>query len=158
MAARGRTNTVRHTCCPVHRLDLFVLCKRSIEPRIVRVRRSWKGRAFWPRSIEDGRSVFASLPGRFLVIGSVGFIVSLEFVQVRHQFRFTCQSSEVEVQHFKRTFGWLASSPEIDQKARNDRAVGLDLDSVLIVAEQVIAAQELFEEPPSGVTSILVGM
>ena len=37
--------------------------------------------------------------------------------------------------HLLRSFRWLAAGPERDQETGDDRAVGLDRDSVLVVAE-----------------------
>ena len=48
-------------------------------------------------------------------------------------------------QHFVRALRRLASRPERDQQTGDDCAVGLDLDSVLVVAEQVAAAQQMLE-------------
>ena len=59
---------------------------------------------------------------------------------------FTRQAHEVVADHLEGSLGRLASGPQVDQKARDDRAVTLDHDSVLRVADQMRAAKELFEK------------
>ena len=44
-----------------------------------------------------------------------------------------------------RPFRGLAAGPQGDHQAGDDRAVGLNLDAVLVVAQQVAATQEVFE-------------
>ena len=51
----------------------------------------------------------------------------------------------VEAEHLVCAFRGLAAGPEGDDQAGDDRAVGLNLDAVLVVAQQVAAAQEMFE-------------
>ena len=74
---------------------------------------------------------------------------------------FACQAREVVADHLERPLGRFASGPKIDQEASDDRAVALNFNAVLVVADQMGAAQELFEETEkyfeSGVTSIRVG-
>ena len=47
--------------------------------------------------------------------------------------------------HFWRAFRRLAARPERDQQTGDDRAVGLNLDPILVVAEQVTAAEQMLE-------------
>ena len=47
--------------------------------------------------------------------------------------------------HFLCAFRRLAARPERDQQAGDDRAVGLNLDPVPVVAEQVAAAEQMLE-------------
>ncbi len=51
----------------------------------------------------------------------------------------------VEAQHLVRAFGRFAAGPEGQHQASDDRAVGLNRDAVLIVAQQVAAAQQVLE-------------
>ena len=87
------------------------------------------------------------LPVKSLPISrSSPFVLSLEFCQVVHQFRFAGEAAEVEAEHFKCSLGRLASSPEVDEQARNHRTIALNGDAVGVVADQVRAAKELLEE------------
>ena len=54
-------------------------------------------------------------------------------------------AQHVEAEHLVRALGWFAARPEGDHQAGDDRAVGLDFDAVLVVAQQVAAAQQVFE-------------
>ena len=49
-------------------------------------------------------------------------------------------------EHLVRAKRRLAARPETDQHAGNNRAIRLDLDAVLAVAEQVPATQQVFEK------------
>ena len=49
-------------------------------------------------------------------------------------------------EHLLRSQGRLFAGPQTDQHARNDRAVGLDLDALSRSAEQMPAAENLLEE------------
>ena len=51
----------------------------------------------------------------------------------------------VEAQHLVRALGRFAAGPEGQHQARDDRAVGLNLDAVLVVAQQVAATQQMLE-------------
>ena len=51
----------------------------------------------------------------------------------------------VEAEHFVRPLRRLAAGPEGQHQADDDRAVGLDLDAVPVVAQQVAAAQQMLE-------------
>ena len=44
-----------------------------------------------------------------------------------------------------RAFRRLAAGPEGDHQTRDDRAVGLNLDAVPVVARQMAAAQQVLE-------------
>ena len=48
---------------------------------------------------------------------------------------------DVEAEHLVRALGRFAAGPEGDQQAGDGRAVGLDFDAVLIVAEQMTVAE-----------------
>ena len=48
-------------------------------------------------------------------------------------------------QHFVRALRRLAARPERDQQAGDDRTVGLNLDPILVVAEQVTATKQMLE-------------
>ena len=59
-----------------------------------------------------------------------------------------CRPTHPQItQHFVRSFRRLATGPERDQQTGDNRAVGLDLDPVLVVAEQVTATQQMLELP-----------
>ena len=62
------------------------------------------------------------------------------------QFVLFGQAGEVVVKHLERGFGWFAVAPQAQQQAGDDRAVHLDAESIGFVAEQVSAAQQVFEE------------
>ena len=64
---------------------------------------------------------------------------------MRQQFVFVGPTHQVVAQHLVRTFGRLAAGPEVDQQTSDDRAVGLDLDPVRVIAQQVPAAQQVLE-------------
>ena len=68
---------------------------------------------------------------------SLGFVLSFEFFKMCEQLCFAREAAEVVAQHFKSSFGRLATGPQIDQQARNDCAVALDLDAVRSMAEQM---------------------
>ena len=53
----------------------------------------------------------------------------------------------VESQHLMRPFGWLAPGPKGNHQACNHRTIRLNLDAVLVVAEEMAAPQEVLELP-----------
>jgi hypothetical protein len=63
-----------------------------------------------------------------------------------HQFILIGHSGEVEAGHFMRSQRWLSSSPQCDQHTRDDRTVRLDLDAVLILADQMSTPKDLLKE------------
>ena len=65
---------------------------------------------------------------------------------MRHEFIFAGESHEVIADHLERSFGRLTTCPKVDQQACDDGTIALNLDSVLAIADQMRAAQELFEE------------
>ena len=65
---------------------------------------------------------------------------------MRQQFVLLGQAREVVADHLVRSQGRLAARPQANQHARNDGAVGLDLDAHRIVAQQRPAAQRVLEE------------
>ena len=70
----------------------------------------------------------------------------LEFCEVGEQLLFIRKPDEVKAHHLVRAQRRLAACPEAQEHAGDDRTVGLDLDAVLAVAEQVTAAQDVLEE------------
>ena len=61
------------------------------------------------------------------------------------QFVFVGPAHEVIAQHLVRAFGRLAAGPEVDQQAGDDRTIGLNLDPVRVLTQQMPAAQQVFE-------------
>jgi hypothetical protein len=66
---------------------------------------------------------------------------------MRHQFLFAGQAREVITQHLESPFGGLTASPKIDEQACDHRTIGLNLNSVLAVTDQMTTAHKLLEEP-----------
>ena len=64
-----------------------------------------------------------------------GLVLVFQFVEVRQQFRLRGQAAEVKANHLVGAERWLAPGPQADQQAGDDRAVRLNLDAVLVVAE-----------------------
>ena len=60
-------------------------------------------------------------------------VLRLQFFDVRDQFVLVNQSSEVETNHLVSAKRRLFAGPQCDQHARNDRALRLNFDAVLIV-------------------------
>ena len=58
-----------------------------------------------------------------------------------------CPAGHVEADHFECTLRRCAASVDQNQQARDDRHVRLDLDAVLLSAQQMTATQQLFEHP-----------
>ena len=65
---------------------------------------------------------------------------------MRHELVFVSQAREVKADHFVGPKRWLLPCPQRNQHAGDDRAVRLNLDAILILAQQVPAAQGLFEK------------
>ena len=76
---------------------------------------------------------------------------------MRHQLFLIGEACEIEADHFVGAKRRLLASPQRDQHARDDRAVGLNLDSILVVAEQVPAAQNVLEKTKKYFDSPTVG-
>ena len=74
-------------------------------------------------------------------------VVRFELGEMGQQFGFGGPTHEKIAQHLVRAPRRFAAGPEADQQAGNDRAVGLDLDPARIVAQQMPAAQQVFEGP-----------
>ena len=55
-------------------------------------------------------------------------------------------SLQVQAEHLEGPQRWLATGPEVDQQAGDDRAVGLDLDAHGVGAQEVAASQDVLEE------------
>lgn len=73
--------------------------------------------------------------------------VSLQLLDVCQQLRFRRQTHEVVAHHLVGPPRRLAAGPQADQHARDDRAVRLDRDAVLIVAQEMATAEHVLEEP-----------
>ena len=69
------------------------------------------------------------------------FVGEFELRQVALQFVDHGPAQHLIAEHLVRPLGRLAAGPEGDQQAGDDRAVGLNLDAVLIVTQQVAAAE-----------------
>ena len=76
-----------------------------------------------------------------------GFVLALQLRQMGQQFLFAGKPAEKETDHLVCPLGRLATRPQADQEAGNDRTIRLDLDAVLAMAQQVSAAQKVLEEP-----------
>ena len=70
-----------------------------------------------------------------------------EFREVGFDFFGGRPTHHVETHHLVSALRWLASDPKGDHQAGNDRAVSLDRNSVLVVTQQVTAAQQMLELP-----------
>lgn len=55
-------------------------------------------------------------------------------------------AAEVPADHLVSSQRWLATCPQADQHARDDRAVDLHFDTVLRMAQQRTAAQQMLEK------------
>ena len=64
-----------------------------------------------------------------------------ETVDVRKQLIVVGHAAEVPTDHFVRSASWLATGPEADHHTSDDRAVGLNLNALLRLAQQVAAAE-----------------
>lgn len=56
------------------------------------------------------------------------------------------QAEEVEADHLAGPLGWFAAGVEAQEQAGDDRAVGLDLDPLLVLGDQAPAAEHVLEE------------
>ena len=65
----------------------------------------------------------------------------VQFFDVSDQLVFVSHAAEVETDHFIRTKRWFFAGPQTNEQTGNDRAIGLNLDAVLVAAEQVAAAK-----------------
>ncbi len=73
------------------------------------------------------------------------FVGEFQFRQMGFHLIRRGPAQQGEAEHLVRPFRGLAARPEGDHQAGDDRAVGLNLDAVLVVAQQVAAAQQMFE-------------
>ena len=73
------------------------------------------------------------------------FVGEFQFRQMGFHLIRRGPAQHVEAEHLVRPFRGLAARPEGDQQAGDDRAVGLNLDAVLVVTQQVAAAQQMLE-------------
>ena len=69
----------------------------------------------------------------------------VEFRQMSQQFFLVGHAAEVPADHLVSSQRWLATCPQADQHARDDRAVDLHFDTVLRMAQQMTAAQRMLE-------------
>ena len=74
------------------------------------------------------------------------FVVPLQLRNVCGKFLFARHAAEVKTNHLIRAQRWLAPSPQTDHHASNDRAIGLNLDAPLVVAQQVPTPEDVFEK------------
>ena len=70
----------------------------------------------------------------------------MQFGQVGQQFFFVGHAAEVPADHLVSSKRRLATCPQADQHARDDRAVDLHFDAVLRMTQQMTAAQQMLEE------------
>ena len=63
-----------------------------------------------------------------------------------HQLVFISEPSEIEADHLVCAKRWLFTSPQCDQHTSDNRAIGLNLNSVLIRAQQVPTTKHVLEE------------
>ena len=73
-------------------------------------------------------------------------LVRLQLLQVRQQLVLARQAEEVIAEHLVGPLGRFPAGPQAQQHAGDDRAVSLQLDSVLAVEVEMPAAEDLFEE------------
>ena len=63
------------------------------------------------------------------------------------QFVFSGPTDEVEADYLVRSERRLAARPKADQQASDNGTVGLNLNAILLVTQQMPAAEEMLEEP-----------
>ena len=73
------------------------------------------------------------------------FVGEFQLCQVSFHLIRCGPAQHVEAEHLVRALRRLATRPEGQHQAGDDRAVGLNLDAVLVVTQQVTAAQQMFE-------------
>ena len=78
---------------------------------------------------------------------AAGFLCALrvQFFDVLHQLILVRHPAEIETDHFIRAERGFFARPKSDQHACNDCEVRLDLNTVLVVAQQVATAQNVLE-------------
>ena len=64
-----------------------------------------------------------------------------------HQLVFVGEPNKIKANHLVRAERWLFSRPQRNQHAGDDRTIRLELNPVLIVTQQMAAAQHVLEEP-----------
>lgn len=72
--------------------------------------------------------------------------MSLQFGDVGQQFIFAGQPAEVEADRLVSSQRRLVARPETDQQARDDGTIGLDLNAVLAVTQQMSAPKYVLEK------------
>ena len=70
----------------------------------------------------------------------------MQFFDVLEQLLLAGQTGEIETDHLIRSQRRLLAGPQGDQQAGDDGQVGLDLDAVFTVTDQMPTAQDMFEE------------
>jgi hypothetical protein len=72
--------------------------------------------------------------------------LGLESGELIHQFIFVGPAHQVKFHQFQNRFVRLETRPDRDQQARDDRDVELKLQTVLVVADEMPAAEDVLEE------------
>jgi hypothetical protein len=70
----------------------------------------------------------------------------VEFNQMSQQFFLVGYAAEVPADHLVSSQRWLATCPQADQHARDNRAVDLHFDAVLRMTQQMTASQKMLEK------------
>lgn len=73
-------------------------------------------------------------------------MVRIQFFDVCNQLVLVRHPAEVETDHFACPKRSLLPCPQCNQHAGDNRAARLNLNAILILAQQVPAAQDLFEK------------
>ena len=81
------------------------------------------------------------LAGRYLSHKSL-----IERYELNRDEIYSLATNEIETDHFVGPLGRLAAGPEADQHAGDDGTIGLNLNAVLLTAQQTPAAEDMFEE------------
>ena len=72
--------------------------------------------------------------------------LSFQFAEMSQQFLFVGHAADVPADQFVRPQGWLTARPQTDQHAGDNRALHLNFDAVLRMAQQVAASEHMHEE------------
>src|SRR4029453_14152021 len=86
--------------------------------------------------------------GRAIVFGSIfawRWSLQMQAVNMGDQFSFSRPSSQIEAQHFVRTFGGSALDPQTDQQTRDEGRIHLDADAVHPLTQQMPTTQDTFD-------------
>jgi hypothetical protein len=74
-------------------------------------------------------------------------VLRFQLGNVAQEFFLTGQAAEVETNHLISAERRFAAGPQGNQQAGDNGTVGLNLDPVLVVAQQVPASEQVLEEP-----------